>query len=107
MRSEIGARATAGRDCDRARTDRFAAGDVMRCVSDDVDLCGFKFMTVLFLGAAASKRSKLIPIVVIVRERAKFEKVPDAVMLEFQLCTARYVPGQQRENEVRTLFQSV
>lgn len=68
------------RNCDRAGADRAAAGDVVRGVANDVDFFGLEIDRMFFARPPLRKRSELIPIVVIIRERPKFEKIPKPVM---------------------------
>src|SRR5258705_2336788 len=95
----------AGRDRNGARAERLAASDVARGVTDDVNFLHGKFPTVFFFGAGPGKRAELVAIVVIVREGSEFKKMPDAVMVEFQLRAARQVPSQQAEHDVFSSFQ--
>ena len=88
MLREFFAAPGAGRDRDGPRAERFSTGDVPRRVADDIDLGGGKFPSVFFFRARAGECAKLVAVVVIVRESAELEKVPDAIMTELQLRAA-------------------
>ena len=100
MFCEIGSRPAAGRDRNRARAERFAAGDIARRIADDVDLRGIELVAVFLASACACKRTELIAVVMIVGEGAEFEEMPDAVMLQFQLGAAHNVAGEKGENDL-------
>src|SRR6516162_8807670 len=100
MRGERLSRPRAGRDSDGARADRFAAGNVARRVADHVDLRSLKGLAVFLLRACASKRPELVAVVVIVREGAELEIMPDAVVLEFQLRAAREISSEEGKHHV-------
>src|SRR5438270_6569349 len=92
-------------DRDGAGTERFSAGNIARRVADDVNLVRGKFAAVLFLGPGTGKRSELVAIVVIVGEGAEFKKMPNAVVVEFELCAAGNVAGEQPEDKMFSRFQ--
>jgi hypothetical protein len=73
---------SAGCNRDRARAERLPAGDVARCVANDVNLGRGELLSVLLLCAGPSESPKLVPVTVVIGERAKLEKVPDAVVLQ-------------------------
>ena len=58
----------------------------------------------LFLGPGLRERAELIAIGVIVSERAEFKKMPDTVMSEFELSSARNVSGQKCQHDVFPVF---
>ena len=70
-------------DRDRPRTERLAARDVARRVADNVDFGGGELPSVPLLCTGASKSAELVSVAVIIGKCAEFEKVPDAVVLEF------------------------
>src|SRR5216684_5729361 len=53
-----------------------------------------------FFGSRTGKWAELVAVVVIVSKRAKFEKMPDAVMLELELCATGDVSGKKTKHEV-------
>src|SRR4029077_468712 len=95
-----------GGDGDGAGAERSSAGDVTRCIANDVDLVRGKFAPVLFHGPSTGKCSQLIPIVMVVGEGAELKKVPDAVVAEFELCSAGNVAGEQPKNKMFSRFES-
>ena len=83
MLCELVPRPSASCDCYRSRAERFTASDVARGVADNVDLrCG-KLLSVLLLRASTSESAELIPVAVIIGKCAEFEKMPNAIVLEF------------------------
>src|SRR5947199_9221896 len=100
MFREFFATPRAGRDRNGARAECFSAGDISWRIADDVDLVRGKFAPMLFFRARAGKCSEFVPIVVIVGEGAEFKKMPDTVMTELELCTARAVAGEQSEEQM-------
>lgn len=78
----------------------------MTCVANDVDLRGQKVPSGL-LRSRQSERAKLVAIVMVVRERAKGEKMPQLIMLEFQLRAATEIAGQKSEGRVWPAFSSL
>src|SRR4051794_5509234 len=105
MFREFFAAPSAGRDRDGACAQRLAAGNIAGRIADDIDLVRGKFPAVLFFSAGAGKFSEFVPIVVIVGESAKFKKMPDAVVTEFELCTAGDVPSEEPKDEMLARFQ--
>src|SRR5712692_4766237 len=105
MFGEVVARPHAGGDGNSARAKGFAARDVARRIADDVGFFRQKFAAMLLFCARPRKTAELVAIMMIVRERAEFKKVPDAVMLELELGAARDIAGQKRENEMSSRFQ--
>src|SRR5438477_9511215 len=101
MFSQFLAAPGAGGDGNGAGAKGFAAGDVARRIADDVDLGGGKLAAMFFFSARPGERAELVAIVVIIGKRAEFKKMPDPVMLEFQLRAARDVAGEEREHEMR------
>src|SRR2546423_5418920 len=95
----------AGRNRDCSGAERFSAGYIARRIADHVNFGGGKFAAMFFFRPRARKLTQLIAIVVIVRERTEFEKVPDAVMVELQLRAARNVAGKQTEHNVFSRFE--
>jgi hypothetical protein len=71
--------------CDRdgPRAERFATSDVARRVANDVDLGSGELASMLLLRARPSESAELVSVAVIIGKRAEFEKMPDAVVLEF------------------------
>lgn len=98
MLCQIGPRPAAGGDGDGARTESFAAGNIARCIADDIDLRRIELVAMFFACTRPRKRTELIAVVMIVGECAKFEEVPDAVVLQLQLGATRNVSGQKRQN---------
>src|ERR1700737_977160 len=96
---------SAGRNRDGAGAERFSAGDIARRVADDVDLVRGKFSAVLFLRPSTGKWSELVPIVVVVGEGAEFKKMPDAVVAELELRTARDVAGEKAKHQMFSSFE--
>ena len=72
-------RPNSGTDCDRPSTKCLAAGYVVAGIADDIDLRRIKVMPMFFLSALPGERAQLIPIVMIVRESAEFEELPQTV----------------------------
>jgi hypothetical protein len=72
----------AGRHGDRARAQRFTAGNIPRCIADYIDLGGRELAAMLLFRARPGEWSKPVTIPMIICKRAKFEKVPDTVVLE-------------------------
>lgn len=84
----------------------FAAGDVARRIADHVDLgCG-ELAAMLFLCPGASNGSKPVAVVMVVGKGAEFKEVPDAIVFQFQLRTARDIPGEKRQHQMRPRLQS-
>src|SRR4051794_6851965 len=84
-------RASRYRDC--PGTERFPAGDVVPGVADDVDVFGLKIEAGVSDRASEGARPERVPVVVIVRESAKGEKMPEIVMSQLQSSAAFQVPG--------------
>jgi hypothetical protein len=95
-----------GRDRNRARADRFAAGNVVGRVADHIDICGNEIDGVSFERPALRERPQLVAVVVIVRESAKFEEVPEPVMAQLQLRAAFQIASEKTEHVLRPLPQS-
>src|SRR5438046_348221 len=96
--------ASCDRDC--PRPERFAALDVARRVANEVDLGRGELPAVLFLRADASESAEFVSIAVIIGKCAEFEKMRDAIMLEFQSRAAEYIPRKKRQHQMRPWFQS-
>jgi hypothetical protein len=75
-------------------------------VANDVDLRGQEFPSVL-LRSRQSESAKLVAIMMVVRERAKGEKMPQLIMLEFQLSSATEIAGQKSKGRVWPAFSSL
>ena len=95
----------AGCDGDSACAERFAAGNIARRVADHVDLgCG-KLAAMLFLCARTSERPEPVTVPMIVRKGAELKKVPNAIVFELELRSARDIPSEKRDYEVRPRLQ--
>src|SRR5437016_7838355 len=81
------------------------AGDISRRVANDIDFVSGEFAAMLFLRAGPGKFAKLVSVVVVVGEGAELKKMPDAVVPELQLRSARDVARQKSEHEVLSGFQ--
>src|SRR6266478_5063657 len=58
-----------------------------------------------FFGPRTGKRAKLVAVLVIFSKCAKFKKMPDAVMLELELCASGDVPGKETKHELFSRLQ--
>src|ERR1700719_2251987 len=94
----------AGRHRNCARSKRLPAGNVPRRIANHVDLIGGKLAAMLFFGPRPGERPELVTIVMIVRERAEFEKMPDTVVTELQLRPTRDIASQKAEHDVFPCF---
>src|SRR5437763_10728967 len=92
---------SAGSDRDGARAKRFSTGAVARRVADNVDLGRGELAAMFFFCPGASESAKLVAIAVVVGKRAKFKKMPDPVVLQFQARSARDISREQRKHYVR------
>ena len=101
MLGQLLPRKTSGRDRDGARANRFAARDIVRRVTDNIDIGGGEIDRVFCAGPLLRKRSEIVAIVVIVGKGAKFEKIPDAIVRELELRAAAEVAGQESEHILR------
>src|SRR4051812_5837650 len=79
---------SAGSDCDGARPERFPAGDVARGIADDIDLGRSELAAMFFFCPGTSESPKLVAVAVVVSKRAKFKKMPDPIVLQFQARAA-------------------
>src|SRR5438046_10105030 len=98
--SEFIATPCAGCDGDRARTQGLAAGNIARGIANHVDLGCRKFAPMFFFCASTSERSEPVTVLMIVRKRSEFEKVPDAVVFQLQLRAAGDIASEQRQPAV-------
>src|SRR5438094_6410273 len=96
---------SAGRHRDRARAERFPAGNIARCVPNHVNLRCRELAPMFLFCAGACESPELIPVAVIIGERAKFKKMPDAVVLELETRSTRDISCEQREHHMRPRFQ--
>ena len=101
MLCKLVAARSAGGDRDRSRAKRFSTGDVARRVADNVDLIRGELAAVFFFCPGASESAKLVAVAVIVSKRAKFKKMPDPIMLQFQARAARDISREQRKHYMR------
>ena len=53
-----------------------------------------------FFRASTSERSEPVTVLMIVRKRSEFEKVPDAVVFQLQLRAAGDVASEERQQEM-------
>src|SRR5205823_11423796 len=90
----------AGCHGDRARTQGLAAGNIARGIANYIDLGCRKFAPMFFFCASTSERSELVTVLMIVRKRSEFEKVPDAVVFQLQLRAAGDVASEKRQQEM-------
>lgn len=93
------------RECTGCNGDGFCAdgtstGDVVRSVAEDINTIGREIDAVDGQGTFPGEFTELVAIVVIVRESAELEVLADAVMCEFEFCTAFQVSGEQAESDV-------
>jgi hypothetical protein len=72
----------AGGNGNGACPDGLSTSNVAGCVPDHINLGGIEFVAMLFPRPRACEGPELIAIMVVVGEGAKFEEMPDAVMLE-------------------------
>ena len=98
MSGQLRAAKASSCDCNRARTDCFAARDVVWRVADDIDLRGREIDRVLIPRPLARELSQLVAIVVIVGKGAELEKIPEPVMRELQFRSALQVASEEAEN---------
>ncbi len=105
MCGEIRARPAPGGNGNGPGPERLAAGDIPRRISDHVDLGWLELHPMLFACPCLGEEPELIAIVMIVRESAELEKVPDAVVLEFQARAARDVASQEGKDNAGTSAQ--
>src|SRR4029077_10926887 len=105
MLREFIAAPSAGRHRDRARPERSAARNVARRIANDVDLGRGELPAMLLFCASASEPPQLVAIPVIIGKRAKFKKMPDAVVLEFQSRAARDISSEKPEHYMRPRFE--
>ena len=96
----------AGRHGDRARAEGLATGNIAWCISDYINLGGGEFAAVLLKCARTSERSEPVSVSMIIGERAKFEKVPDTVMLELELRAAGDIASQKSQHEMRPRLET-
>src|SRR5207245_7405153 len=99
-------RPTASRNCNGARAKCFSAGDVVIGIADDIDIGRIEIVTVSFLSTFSGESAELVPIMMVVRESAKFKKFPETVMLKLEPCALLQISGQEREHDVWPRFQS-
>src|SRR5438552_11580358 len=76
-------RPRACRDRDCARAECLSTIDVVTGIANDVDLRRQKFAFTPLLDPSQGERTKLIAIMMIIRERAQGEEVPQLIMGEF------------------------
>ncbi len=57
--------------------------------------------------ALQSEGAELVAIVMVIRERAKSEKMPELIMLEFELGAALQIAGEKSQSGVRPVFGSL
>jgi len=106
VRGQLRARKTSRRDRDRARTDCFATGDIVRRIADDIDVGRGEIYRVFFARPALGEGPERVAIVMIVSERAQLEIFPDAVMRELELRASLQVAGEKRKNVLGPGLQS-
>ena len=87
-----------GRDRNRARADCFPARDIVRGVANDVDICRGEIGPVLLPRAPLRKGAELVPIVMIIGERAELEKIPDPIVRKLQLRAPFDIAGKEPKN---------
>ena len=87
-----------GCDRNRARADRFAARDIMRRISDYIDLRGREIDRVFLPRTPLCEWTKLIAVVVIISKRAELKKIPDPIMRKFQFRPTLQVASEEAEN---------
>src|SRR5206468_10550792 len=90
---------SAGRHGNGPRAERSAACNVARRIANNVDLFCGELATMLLFCPGTRESPELIPIPMIVGKSAKFKKMPDAVVLEFQSRSAGNISGEQREHQ--------
>src|SRR5262249_29126903 len=59
----------------------------------------------LLFCAGPSESSKLVAVTVIISERAKFEEMPNAIVLELKPRAAGDISGEQREHYMRARLE--
>jgi len=97
---------SAGRHRDRARSERFATGNIARRVANDVYLRCNELAVMFLFRARSSEPTQLVAVSMIVGKRAKFKKMPDPVVFEFQLRSARDISSEKRKHHMRTGLES-
>ena len=100
------ARPTASRNRNGARAKCFSAGNVVIGIADDIDIGRIEIVTMFCLSAFFGEGAELVPIMMVVRESAKFKKIPETVMLKLEPCALLQISGQKCEHDVRQRFQS-
>jgi len=100
------ARPTASSNRNGARAKCFSAGDVVLGIADDIDIGRIEIVTMSCLSAFSGKSAKLVSIMMVIRESAKFKKIPETVILKLKPCALLQISGQEREHDVRPRFQS-
>jgi hypothetical protein len=79
----------------------------VRRVAEHEDVFRREFKAMPFPGAGARERAERIAVVVIVRERSELKIVPHTVMRELEFCAALQVAGEQGEDDVFALPESI
>ena len=88
---QLRARKISGGDRNRARADRFAARDIVRCIPDHIDLRGREIDRVFLLRTLLREWTEFVAVVVIIGKRAELKKIPDPIMRKLQLRPALHV----------------
>jgi hypothetical protein len=97
----------AGRDRNRPRADRFAAGDVVRSVPDHIHLRRGEIDRVFFSRTRLRETPQFIAIMMIVSKRPELEKPPKPVMSQLQFRPAFHVAGQKTKHILRARLEPV
>src|SRR5437763_10377098 len=100
------ARPTASSNRNGARAKCFSAGDVVIGIADDIDIGRIEIVTMSCLSTFSGESAELVPIMMVVRESAKFKKIPETVMLKFEPRALLQISSQKREHDVGLSFQS-
>ena len=97
----------AGGDGEGARSDHFAAFDVVGGVTDDPDICRIKFMAGMVRGSAQRVRAEIIAHGAVVGEGPEGEIVPQVEVTELDLGATLEVAGEQSLDDVGSLLRGV
>ena len=99
-------RPTASRNRNGARAKCFSAGDVVIGIADDIDIGRIEIVTMSCLSTFSGESAELVPIMMVVRESAKFKKIPETVMLKLEPRSLLQISSQKREHDVGLSLQS-
>jgi len=75
-------------------------------IADDIDIGRIEIVTMACLSTFSGESAELVPIMMVVRESAKFKKIPETVMLKLEPRALLQISSQKREHDVGLSFQS-